>query len=125
MFICAKKQIQKVAKLKLCFDDPEQNIEIELKKGILIRATFIKNDTKNEVVGRVLEIRDNMMIIDASYTYNGDIIGILYTAIRDIGQISEEEGIQLTQKVDDLRNQVVTNSQNIDQLQTSLVWDDM
>ena len=125
MFICVKKQIQKVVKLRLCFDDAYQDIEIELRKGILIRVTFIKNDTKNEVVGRVLEVRDNMIILDASYTYNGDIIGILYTAIRDIGQIPEEEGIQLTQKVDDLKNQVVTNSQNIDQLQTSLVWDDM
>lgn len=125
MFICVKKQIQKVVKLRLCFDDTDQDIEIELRKGVLIRVTFIKNDTKNEVVGRVLEVRDNIIILDASYTYNGDIIGILYTAIRDIGQISEEEGMQLTQKVDDLKNQVVTNSQNIDQLQTSLVWDDM
>lgn len=125
MFICTKKQIQKVAKLKLCFDNSEQDTEIEIKRGILVRVVFIKNESKNEVLGRVIEVRDNMMIIDASYTYNGDIIGVLYTAIREIEEISEDQGIHLSQKVDNINEQVTTNSETLNQIKSSLQWDDM
>lgn len=125
MFICTKKQIQKVAKLKLCFDNSEQDTEIEIKRGILVRVVFIKNESKNEVLGRVIEVRDNMMIIDASYTYNGDIIGVLYTTIREIEEISEDQGIHLSQKVDNINEQVTTNSETLNQIKSSLQWDDM
>lgn len=125
MFICTKKQIQKVAKLKLCFDNSEQDTEIEIKRGILVRVVFIKNESKNEVLGRVIEVRDNMMILDASYTYNGDIIGVIYSAIREIEEISEDQGIHLSQKVDNINEQVTTNSETLNQIKSSLQWDDM
>lgn len=122
MFICTKKQIQKVAKLKLCFDNSEQDTEIEIKRGILVRVVFIKNESKNEVLGRVIEVRDNMMILDASYTYNGDIIGVIYSAIREIEEISEDQGIHLSQKVDNINEQVTTNSETLNQIKSSLQW---
>lgn len=123
MFICAKKQIQKVVKLKLCYDDINQDKEIEIKKGILIRVVFIKNETKNEVIGRVAEVRDNMIILDTSYIYNGEIIGILYTAIRDIEELTEDS--ELVETLNGIKEQVNANAQSINQIQSGLVWDDM
>lgn len=123
MFICAKKQIQKVVKLKLCYDDINQDKEIEIKKGILIRVVFIKNEAKNEVIGRVAEVRDNMIILDTSYIYNGEIIGILYTAIRDIEELTEDS--ELVETLNGIKEQVNANAQSINQIQSGLVWDDM
>lgn len=123
MFICIKKQIQKVVKLKLCYDETDQNKEIEIRKGILLRVIFIKNDSKNEIVGRVVEVRDNMLIIDTSYIYNGEIIGVLYTAIREIEEITEDS--ELVETLNGIKEQVNANAQSINQIQSGLVWDDM
>lgn len=123
MFICIKKQIQKVVKLKLCYDETDQNKEIEIRKGMLLRVIFIKNDSKNEVIGRVTEVRDNMIILDTSYIYNGEIIGILYTAIRDIEELTEDS--ELVETLNGIKEQVDANAQSINQIQSGLVWDDM
>lgn len=123
MFICTKKQIQKVVRIELCYDDSEQNMAIELKRGDIIRVVFIKNNNKYELGGKITSIRDNLLILDASYGYDGGSIGILYTSIRELEILSLEEDEDIVTAMNKLKSQVDSNTNDIDTLNSVLQWD--